>query len=83
MDGGECNDRKAGGKSCEMEVSIRAVYRGRAGEGADGCWDDSTACAAAAVIGSHHSFAIFTVSPPIQIVSVPITSHQGGLVKVI
>lgn len=38
----------------------------RAGGGAGGWWADITACAAvAAVIGSHHSAAIFTMSPPI------------------
>lgn len=42
------------------------VDEGRAGRGAGGWWADSTACtAAAAVIGLHHSSAIFTMSPPI------------------
>lgn len=45
--------------------------KGGQGGGAGGWWADSAACAPAAVIGSHHTSAIFTVSPPIFPDSIP------------
>lgn len=55
------------GERGEWWTRVSEVDEGRAGGGAEGCRDDSTACtaAAAAVIGSHHSSAVLTMSPPI------------------
>ncbi|KAI3363640.1 hypothetical protein L3Q82_001272 [Scortum barcoo] len=64
MEGGEGESgRKRGARGGRRALE---VDEGRAGGGAGGRRADSTACtAAAAVIGSHHSSAIFPVSPPI------------------
>lgn len=69
MDGGNVMKGGMGGRERERGerwTRMSEVDEGRAGGGAEGCRDDSTACTtAAAVIGSHHSSAILTMSPPI------------------